>query len=146
MMICLHFRFHLLLPVCLDPFVIIVLFVCMLYLCYLLFCSFNVSTLNLYKIYYLYIVLDSSLQLVMIFIYTIYLSIYGWLIFADICMNYSVVYFVFYILLDEDIQYHKRPTVYYNKILTISDLFKENAWIWSICISRYQELEAPMSL
>jgi len=47
-------------------------------------------------------------------------------------MNYSVVYFVFYILLDEDIQYHKRPTVYYNTILTISDLFKE--------------LEAPRSL
>ena len=64
-MICLHFQFHILLPICLDPFVIIVLFVCMLYLCYLLFCSFNVSTLNLYKIYYLYIVLDSSLQLVM---------------------------------------------------------------------------------
>jgi len=48
--------------VLIKVFVIIVPFVFMLYLCHLLLCSFNVSTLNLYKIYYLYIVLDSGLR------------------------------------------------------------------------------------
>jgi hypothetical protein len=42
--------------------VFIVLFVFMLYLYYLLFCSFNVSTLNLYKIYYQSFYLESVLR------------------------------------------------------------------------------------